>query len=139
MCSAMIRARASTAPPGGSGTMIVMGRDGNVCAVARRDAAGSAAALTARCKNLRRGICMTISQLLGRREPRGLAFSTPSRCDLRLQPWNHLIKDCAERRRRLEAEEPLGLLHRRDPLLHVVDEGLVANIAERFVRIDPLP
>src|SRR5215831_5881172 len=45
----------SLTPPAGNGTTKRTDRDGQVCALATRDKAGSAAAPAARCRNCRRG------------------------------------------------------------------------------------
>src|SRR5262245_36968729 len=44
----------SATPPGGTGTMMVTGRDGYACAVATRENAGSATVVAARCRKFRR-------------------------------------------------------------------------------------
>src|SRR5262245_10335559 len=54
MPSEMRRALVSIAPPAGTGTTMVIGRDGKVCALANREAAGAMAAPAVKRKNLRR-------------------------------------------------------------------------------------
>src|SRR5262249_29120106 len=56
MCSAKTRASVVVAPPAGNGTIMVTGRDGYTCALATRDAAGTAVAPAASCKN-----CLRVS------------------------------------------------------------------------------
>src|SRR5215472_641673 len=62
--AATTRPSTSVSPPGGKGTIIVMGRDGYVCALTIRETAGSAAAPAARCRSFLRGNLMVMLQQL---------------------------------------------------------------------------
>src|SRR5262249_2496942 len=53
----------SATPPGGTGTMMVTGRDGYACAVATRENAGSATVVAARCRNCLRGSFMRFLEI----------------------------------------------------------------------------
>src|SRR5215475_11426991 len=53
----------SATPPGGTGTMMVTGRDGYACAQAKREPVGSAAAPAARCRKFRRGSFMRFLEI----------------------------------------------------------------------------
>src|SRR6516164_10863962 len=66
VCIPAARTRPSTSvsPPGAKGTIIVIGRDGYVCALAIRQTAGSAAAPAARHRNFLRGNLMVMLQEL---------------------------------------------------------------------------
>src|SRR6516225_3122011 len=66
VCIPAARTRPSTSvsPPGAKGTIIVIGRDGYVCALAIHETAGSAAAPAARCRNFLRGNLMVMLQEL---------------------------------------------------------------------------
>src|SRR5262245_10268367 len=88
MPSAMRRALVSIAPPGETGTTMVIGRDGKACAPARRGRAGTAAAPAARCRNLRRGRFIS--------EPPFKSFA-------------HLVGAGEQRRRHGKVEHPGGL------------------------------
>src|SRR5712671_7265075 len=57
----MTRASVSSGPPAGNGTINVMGRIGKAWALAMREAAGSATAPAASCRNRRRGSSMASS------------------------------------------------------------------------------
>src|SRR5439155_9522350 len=52
----------------------------------------------------------------------------------RRDPRNHLVEHVAQRGGRLEPEDPLRLLGRRYPLLHVVLERRVGDVPERHVK-----
>src|SRR5215470_11632347 len=62
--SARIRPTTSTLPPGGNGMIIVIGRDGYVCAVAGQMSAGAARTAPPSCRNSRRGSFITCLQVL---------------------------------------------------------------------------
>src|SRR6516164_1521671 len=66
VCIPAARTRPSTSvsPPGAKGTIIVIGRDGYVCALAIRETAGSAAAPAVRHRNFLRGNLMVMLQEL---------------------------------------------------------------------------
>src|SRR5262249_38079884 len=53
----------SATPPGGTGTMMVTGRDGYACAAATRENAGSATVVAARCRNCLRGSFMRFLEI----------------------------------------------------------------------------
>src|SRR5262245_17383609 len=55
MRSARSRPTTSVGPPAANGTIMVMGRDGYVCAVATLENVGATAAAPANCRNFRRG------------------------------------------------------------------------------------
>src|SRR5262249_19349008 len=67
MCSPTIRAVRSSVPPAANGTIIVIGREGRVCALAIREKGGTAAAPAARCRKVLRGSFMALPLRLGLR------------------------------------------------------------------------
>src|SRR5262245_44847184 len=95
MCSAKTRASVVVAPPAGNGTIMVTGRDGYARALATRDAAGTAVAPAASCKN-----CLRVSFIA--------VTST------RASSLDHLVGASEQRQRNVKAECLCGL--------HVDDE-----------------
>src|SRR6266487_4968105 len=64
-----MRATTSVPPPAAKGTTRVIGCVGQVCALAIRDTAGSAAAPAARCRKFRRGSFIMLLPSNAKREP----------------------------------------------------------------------
>src|SRR5262245_55518565 len=88
MCSLTMRAVTSVTPPAAKGTIIVIGRDGYVWALAICNTIGSAAAPAARCRNCRRGSIIAVppsrvtslDHLVGAGEQRGGHFEAERLC-----------------------------------------------------------
>src|SRR5262249_35565797 len=107
MPSAIRRPTTSVSPPGGNGTIIVIGRHGYACAKAKRDATGSAAAPAARCRN-----CLRWGSFI---------MNLPI-----LTLFDHLVGQREQRRRYRDVEQPGGL---------VIDHKLeLAGLHHRQVR-----
>src|SRR6516162_1511220 len=103
MCSPTIRAVRSSVPPAANGTIIVIGREGKVCALAVRETARTAAAPAARCRKFRRG---------------SFIFELPSA----FTSFDYLIGAGEQRRRHFEIEHPCGLsVNDKLELAHLLD------------------
>src|SRR5215471_20245750 len=108
--AATTRPSTSVSPPGAKGTIIVMGRDGYVCALAIRETAGSEAAPAARCRNFLRGNLMVMLQELEHLPNTFNHIQNPPQCPL------SGVKRTSLRRAAMSASDP-------DPRLAMIQEN----------------
>src|SRR5262245_37632365 len=90
MCSPTIRAVRSSVPPAANGTIIVIGREGKICALAVRETAGTAAAPAARCRKVLRGSFMALPLRLGLRQKSSSTPLQDGEIDGAAGVWRHV-------------------------------------------------